>query len=240
MRSRPPARQSPPAQSPRDIGAAVAVGDDAAAIERQAGAGEDAVVELLADRLHDHVGGEHFLAGAIFHEAHRDHATIRVALDRDRRKVVVDRDAAGLRPVLLGGRRRQVLGAAPIDHAHVFRAEELALHGGVDGSHAAADDDDAPADRQRRRVARRTQLGDEVDRVAHAGEVLARNAEGVGARQAQREIDRVVVRAQRVELGAAVEVPAQLERDAADPEQPVDLRLGEVAGHLVASPDRIR
>ena len=81
--------------------------------------------------------------------------------------------------------------------------------------------------------ARRTQLGDEIDRVAHAGEVLARNAEGVGARQADGEIDRVVGRAQCLELGDAVEPPAELERDAADREQPVDLGLGEVAGHLV-------
>src|SRR3954470_11207830 len=47
-----------------DAGAAVGVGDDAATCERQAGAGEKGVVELLADRLHHHVGGEHALAGA--------------------------------------------------------------------------------------------------------------------------------------------------------------------------------
>ncbi len=57
--------------------------------------------------------------------------------------------------------------------------------------------------------------------------------QGIGARQADGEIDRVVGRAQRLEPGRAVEAPAELERDAADREQPVDLGLGEVAGHLV-------
>ena len=57
--------------------------------------------------------------------------------------------------------------------------------------------------------------------------------ERMGTRQADGEIDRVVGRAQCVEPGDAVEPPAELERDPADREQPVDLGLGEVAGHLV-------
>src|SRR5450755_4754805 len=53
---------------------AVGVGDDTAIFEREPGAGDNAVVELLADRLHDRVGGEHVLARVALGEAHRDRA----------------------------------------------------------------------------------------------------------------------------------------------------------------------
>ena len=65
--------------------------------------------------------------------------------------------------------------------------------GDVDRGHAAADDDDAAADRQRGEVVRLAELGDVVDRVGDAGERLVGKAERVDAGKADAEEDRVVV-----------------------------------------------
>ena len=72
-------------------------------------------------------------------------------LDDDalRLQPVADRDAVGRREILLEVRGVHVLLAAPVADRHLLGAEQLGLHGGVDRRHAAADDDDAAADRQR-------------------------------------------------------------------------------------------
>jgi hypothetical protein len=56
VRSSPPARQSPPAQTPAQAGLAVGVGGDAPALQHQAGIGQHGVAQLLADGLEHHVG----------------------------------------------------------------------------------------------------------------------------------------------------------------------------------------
>jgi hypothetical protein len=66
-----------------------------------------------------------------------------------------------------------VLLAAPVADGHLFGAEQLGLHGGVDRRHAAADDDDAPTDRQFGEVGRLAQFGDEIDGVGDARSILA-------------------------------------------------------------------
>ena len=65
---------------------------------------------------------------------------------------VADGDAVGGRQILLELRGVHLLLAAAVADRHLLGAEQLRLHRGVDRRHAAADDDDAPADRQRRKI----------------------------------------------------------------------------------------
>ena len=62
---------------------------------------------------------------------------------------VADGDALGGGQILLELRGVHVLLAAAVADRHLLGAEQLRLHRGVDRRHAAADDDDAAADRQR-------------------------------------------------------------------------------------------
>ena len=94
--------------------------------------------------------------------------------------------------------------AAPVDHGDALGAEQLRLHGDVDRRHAAADDDDPAADRQRRQVLGLAEEGDVVDRVGDVLEIaLALEAELVGRRQAEAEKDRVVIAPERFDRDRA-------------------------------------
>ncbi len=112
---------------------------------------------------------------------------------RFRHGVELDGDAVGLGELLLVFAGAHALGPAAIDDGDVLGAETLRLGGDVDGGHAAADHDDAAADRQRGEVARLAQAGDVVDGVLDAGNVLVGEAEGVDAGKADAEEDRVEI-----------------------------------------------
>ena len=102
-------------------------------------------------------------------------------------------DAVGLRelPLVLAG--AHLLRPAAIDDGHVLGAEALRLRGDVDRGHAAADHHDAAADRQRGEIVRLAQVGDVVDRVLDAGDLLAGEAERVDAGKADAEKHRVEI-----------------------------------------------
>ena len=130
-------------------------------------------------------------------------------LHLDGRQPVVDRHAIGLRPVLLVARGRHRFRPAPVDHVHALGAQQPALHGRIDRRHAAADHHHAAADGQVRLGPRLAQLGDEVDRVSHAGQVFARHAQLLtcwpGPRRGTRRRSRW---RSVVELGDRFELPA--------------------------------
>ena len=105
-----------------------------------------------------------------------------VALEPQRPRPGADRDAAGLREFALVFARLHVVDAAPIGDGDALGAEPLRLHGGVDRGHAAADHDDAPADRQFRQIGRLPEVGDIFDGVDDVGErALAVEPELVGS-----------------------------------------------------------
>ena len=62
-----------------------------------------------------------------------------------------------------------ICGAAPIHDVDQFRAQPLALHGDVDGGHAATDNDDLAADRQAALSSAWRKLGDVVDAFSTPG-----------------------------------------------------------------------
>src|SRR5579883_1347996 len=145
-----------------------------------------------------------------------------------------DQDAVGLGKLLLVAARLHLLLAASIDDRHQFGAEPLALHRDVDRRHAAADHDDAAADRQFRQVFRLAQLGDVLDGVDDIGERrLIGEAELIDAGQAETEKDGVVIALQALQIDVAAERHAVLHRNAADREDEGGLSLGEIARRLV-------
>ena len=211
-------------------GAAVVVGDDASVLQRQAEVGQQRGVELLADGLEHHVGGQRLVqAGGLQPPAHQrlprkahGHRMVggvsRAGQDRLGHQPVVDGDAVGLRPILLGARGAHSGRSAPVDHVHRFGAQQLALHRGVHRGHAAADHHHPAAYRQmlqRGRIGGLPQLGDEVHRIAHARQVLARHAQALRGGQAHGQVDGGMVAAQRLQLRGVFEPPAGLQRDAA-------------------------
>ena len=121
------------------------------------------------------------LVGVLEHHA-AEHAG--VALERDRARPGADDDAARLREFALELARLHLVRAAAIDDRHGLGAEPLRLHRDVDRRHAAADDDDPPADGQRGQVLRLPEAGDIVDGVDDVFElVFLRQAELVGRRR---------------------------------------------------------
>ena len=74
------------------------------------------------------------------------------------------------------------------------------MHGGIHCRIAAADHDDPPPHRHRAEVARGAHLFDEIHCVHHAAQVLAFHRQCAHARETDREEDRIVLLAQRVEI----------------------------------------
>ena len=81
---------------------------------------------------------------------------------------------------------------AAVADRHLLGAEQLRLHRRVDRRHAAADDHDAPADRQRGEILGLAKVGDELDRVVDAVGVLAVGAKRIDAGKAHAEEHRVI------------------------------------------------
>src|SRR5690606_24891101 len=106
-------------------------------------------------------------------------------------------------------------------------------YGDVDGGHAAADDDDAAADRQRAEVGGLAQIGDVLDGSVDAGGVLALGAQRVDAGEPHAEEHGAVGGGELGEEDVAAERPAVLDRDATDRGDIVDLGLGEIVRRLV-------
>ena len=128
---------------------------------------------------------------------------------------------------------RHVLRAAPVHHGDLLGAELARLHGGVDRGHAAADHQHAAADRHGGVIGRLAQLGDELDRVAHALQHRLGDADGVHTGQAQAQEHRVVVGGQRLQADVAPDMGVVPDLDATDGQQPGDLLLCEVIDRLV-------
>ncbi len=146
---------------------------------------------------------------------------------------MADHHALGGGEVLLEGRGIHVLLAAAVADRHLFRAEEPGLNGRVDGRHAAADDDDAPADRDGGLVRRLPQFRNEIDGVDDARKVFAFRAERVDAGKAHAEEDGVEIGSEVGEGEVAAELQAVLHLDAADREHVVDFVLREIVDRLV-------
>jgi hypothetical protein len=76
-------------------------------------------------------------------------------------------------------------------------------------------------------------LGDVVDRVHHAGQFFALGLQRLDAGKAHAEEDRVIVATQRRQGDVAAQRLVVADLDAADLEQEVDFRAGEMIRHLV-------
>ena len=226
VRSSPPAAQSPPAQTP---GRPVRPGPVTAILPPSTTISPGRLAEPLADRGQHLVGGEGEGLGrrALGGVGELDLGRRAVAADPDRRRAADDAHPGRGGELLLVAAGAHPRPLAAVDDRHLLGAELLRLHAGVDRGHAAADDDDAPADRQRGEVRRLAQLGDEVDRGPHASLGRALGLERPHAAEADPEEHRVEVGAQRLERHLAPEPHAGPELDAADAEQPVELGLGE-------------
>src|SRR5689334_12844133 len=109
---------------------------------------------------------------------------------------MADYDALGRRKILLEFRGVHVLLAAAITDRHLFGAEELRLHGGVDGGHASAENDDAAADGNVALVCGLAQACDEVDGIIDAGQVFAFDTKRINTSKADTEEDGVILRLQ--------------------------------------------
>ena len=218
----------------RARGLAVRVDRDAAVrAASSAGAASALRTQLLADGLEHHVGLEaKRLAGA---PASRSRSS---ACTRTRRRArglrrpaaqrprpVLDAHAAASAPTPARSGWPHVLRPAPVDHGHVLRAEPLALHRDVDRRHAAADHDDAPADRQLRPgpapgAARRCSR----PRRARPRRSSLVEAEAVDAGQTDAEEYRVVVARTAAPSDSRARAPAGSHLDAADAQEAVDSR----------------
>ncbi len=123
--------------------------------------------------------------------------------------------------------------AAPVAHRHLFGAEKLGLNGGIHRRHAAADDDDAAADRNISLRFRLTEVGDELHSIDHAEFVRAFDGERIDATETDTKENGIV-------LGLKVcqrEVPAQhlavQHIDATDGEDVIRFLLGDIVRRLV-------
>src|SRR5688572_13050491 len=151
----------------------------------------------LADRLEHGVGREHQVVAAAGEAAglvelrvfEFDRADRAVAENAARLRPFDHGDALGLRELLLGPGRAHARAAAAIDHGHRLGAEFLALYRRIDRRVAAADHDDAAADRQLCEIVALAQIGDEIDRVAHAGQRFPFDAERVDAGKTETQED---------------------------------------------------
>ncbi len=224
-------------------GAAFGIDLDAAGLhcDRSAAAVERSGIEALADRLEHLVGVElQGLAGA------NEFATVEhrvFELDADdlaifgddlfRLQPVADGDALRRGEILLELGSIHVLLAAPVADRHFLRAKQLRLHGGVDGRHAAANDDDAAADRQLRQILSLPKDGDELDGILDAVALLTLGAQGIDAGKAEAKKHRIVARSQLRQMEIAAERLAVLDCDAADRGDVVDFGLGKIVDALV-------
>jgi hypothetical protein len=109
----------------------------------------------------------------------------------------------GVRQFVIGG--PHALAPAAIDHGHMLGAQQARLHGGVHRRHAAADHHHMAAHRQPAQIVALAQLGDEIDRVAHALGSLAVRAQRVHPGQPDAQEHRVVFFAQRVQRDLAAQ-----------------------------------
>ena len=132
--------------------------------------------------------------------------------DALRLQPVADGDALGRGKILLEFRRVHMVLAAPVADRHLLGAEQLRLNGRIDRRHAAADDDDAAPDFQRRKVRSLAKLGDELDGVLDAVGVLALGAQRVDAAKPHAEEHRIVHRGQIGKLDVAAKRAAMLDR----------------------------
>ena len=86
---------------------------------------------------------------------------------------MTDGDAVGGGQILFEFGSVHVLLATPVADRHLLGAKQFRLHRGVDRRHAAADDNDAAANRQAGEIAGLAQFGNELHRVGDAVGVLA-------------------------------------------------------------------
>ena len=153
------------------------------------------VVQLLANGFEDHVGGEgQFAAGGLHTAVHqcllgKAHASgvTCYAHNFHRGHPLVQHHAVGLCPLLFGGRGTHGFHAAAVHHVHHLGPQQLGLHSGIHGGHAAANHHHMVADGHGSYIDRLAQFGDEVHRVAHPGQVFARQAQRLHFGQAQAE-----------------------------------------------------
>ncbi len=146
---------------------------------------------------------------------------------------MADGHATGPGDILLVAARLHLLLAAAIDDRHLLRAQQLRLHRRVDRRHAAADDDDAPADRQAGQIGGLPQFGDPANRVGAAGDFLLFKAERVDAGKAEPEKDGVIAGDEAGKLNVAAQHRAIFHRDAADRQDEIDFPLRKIIKRLV-------
>ncbi len=198
-------------------------------------------VEGLTDRLEHLVGGEHHrLARAgklpldlrgVFQLDAGDLAAIgEHAL---RLQPVPDRHPVGGSQILLEFGGVHLLLAAAVGDRHLFRAQQLRLHGRVDCRHAAANHHDAAPHRQPAEVGGLAQFGDEIDRIVDASGRLAFRPQRIDAAKPHAEEHRVIGRREVGEVVVAPQRHAILDGDAADRRYVVHLRLCEAVDALV-------
>ena len=137
------------------------------------------------------------------------------------------------RMVLLIARGRHLLLPTAVDDGDILGAQQLGLHGSIDGGHAAADDHHITPDRQGGKVAGLTQFRNEFNGGADVRLVLARRAQGVDPGQADRQEHRIILLLQIGQRQVAAKHLAGLDADAADLQQPLDLALRKTARRLV-------
>jgi hypothetical protein len=139
----------------------------------------------------------------------------------------------GLRPVLLDLGRAHLLRATPIDDGHRLGAQHPRLGRGVDRGISPADHHDMP-DHDGLGLGRGlTQQFDEAESVDHIIEILTRNAERIGVREAQPQKHRVEALPQLVQRQIRTQRRVIFNGDAADPQDEVDFAPGEVIHHLI-------
>ena len=226
VRSSPPSTQSPPAQTLGERGAALGVDLDAAGLQRDAAPLPlSAASKLWPIALNTWSAAmtpvspvPASLPSRIAVYSSSMPATLpSSAMTALRLQPVADDDAVGGGQILLELGGVHVLLAAAVADRHLLGAEQLRLHGGVDRRHAAADDDDAAADRQMsaRSLAWRRSAMKSTASLDAVG-VLALGAQRVDAAKPDAEEHRVVLRSQVGELKSRPSALPFCDLDAAD------------------------
>ena len=243
VRSRPPAAQSPPAQTPGRV-----VRRSKSTAMRPPSSSrtscepvENLRNENLPDRPEQLIrrqfeGFPRIDEPAVLHsrrgEADGPESAVR-GMDRDRARPMADHDAVDQREFLLVAARTHLLAAAAIDDGHFLGAELFSLHCRVDGRHAAADHDDAAADGEGREIPRLPQCLDERNGILDAIQVIAFGTQSIHRLKSEPEKHRVEIPAKIGQRKIASEHLPAAQLDSSDAEDPVHLGLGEVVRRLV-------
>ena len=132
-------------------------------------------------------------------------------------------EAAGIHP----------LAAPAIDKGDVQRAQQTGLYGSIHRRHAAADHHHVAPDGQGGKIFGLSQLGDEIDRVAHALPVFALKPKRVHAAKTYAKKHGIMSVAKIAQRQFATQPFAGLQSDAADLKKPVDLSRSEIFGAFI-------